>query len=101
MLGLTNIVLWASISCEEEAILSILKVESKGFSTGILYFIRASSKDLIFAIRTYFSISKLLSLCRWSMLEVWKSSNFFEQFNAHPQEFSFFHQIKIDRHDKI
>jgi len=32
MLGLTNIVLYAGIACEEEATLSILKIESKGFS---------------------------------------------------------------------
>jgi hypothetical protein len=25
----------------------------------------------------------------------------FEQFDAHPLEFTFFHQINIDRHDKI
>jgi hypothetical protein len=55
MLGLANIVPYARIACEEEATILILKLESKVFSKGSFYFIRASSKDLIFPTRTSFS----------------------------------------------
>jgi len=42
MLGLTNIVLYAGIACEEETTLSILNLESKDISKGGFEFIRAS-----------------------------------------------------------
>jgi hypothetical protein len=95
MLGLTNIVLWIGIACEEDVASSLLISKSQGFSKGSFECIRASSKDLIFLINTYFSMSTFKSL-KMIYARSFTTFKLFKQFVTDPLEFTFFHH-KIDK----